>query len=130
VIVVDASVLINALVYGEDRGRRARGVLARDVEWVAPELWKAEVFSGLRGLVLRGEIAVATAERTVARLPNLGIETVSIDPLLTRMWGMRDVVSGYDAAYVALATSRGLTLVTADARLAKAATAYCRVELA
>ena len=37
---------------------------------------------------------------------------------------------GYDAAYVALAEARSLTLVTSDARLARTATTYCRVELA
>ncbi len=46
------------------------------------------------------------------------------------MWQLRHTISGYDAAYVALAESRALTLVTGDARLARAATAYCRVELA
>jgi predicted nucleic acid-binding protein len=46
------------------------------------------------------------------------------------MWQLRANISGYDAAYVALAESRQLTLVTADGRLARAATQYCRVELA
>jgi predicted nucleic acid-binding protein len=44
------------------------------------------------------------------------------------MWELRHGISGYDAAYVALAESRGLTLVTSDGRLARAATAVCRVE--
>jgi predicted nucleic acid-binding protein len=129
-IVVDASVLSNALVYSDERGARARAVLARDLEWVAPEHWKAEVFSVLRGLTLGRKIDPAAGERGVGRIPRLGIETVPLDPLLTRMWQLRDSVSGYDAAYVVLAEKRDLTLVTADAKLAKTATSFCRIELA
>jgi predicted nucleic acid-binding protein len=130
VIVVDASVLADALVYADQRGHRARTVLARDPEWVAPEHWKAEVFSVLRGLTLGRKIDPVVAERGVARIARLGIETVPLDQLLTRMWQLRESISGYDAAYVVLAEARELTLVTADAKLAKAATSFCRIELA
>jgi predicted nucleic acid-binding protein len=129
-IVVDASVLANALVYADDRGHRARAVLGRDPEWAAPEHWKAEVFSVLRGLTLGRKITPAVGERGVGRIPRLGIETVPLDEYLPRMWQIRESISGYDAAYVALAEARDLTLVTADAKLAKAATPYCRLELA
>jgi predicted nucleic acid-binding protein len=129
VIVVDASVMANALVYADDRGQRARAVLGRDPEWAAPEHWKVEVFSVLRGLTLGRKISPVVGERGVHRLSRLGIETVPVDELLTTMWQIREPISGYDAAYVALSYARDLTLVTADARLAKAATAYCRVEL-
>lgn len=59
----------------------------------------------------------------------MGVETVPVDDLLTRMWQLKANISAYDAAYVALAERRDLTLVTADAKLARAATGYCRVEL-
>jgi predicted nucleic acid-binding protein len=129
VIVVDASALANMLVYADERGQKARTVLARDPEWAAPEHWKAEVFSVLRGLTLGGKISATLGERALARIPRLGIDHVSLDALLLRMWQIRGTISGYDAAYVALAEARDLTLVTADARLAKAATAFCRLEL-
>jgi predicted nucleic acid-binding protein len=129
-IVVDASVLSNALVYADDRGHRARAVLGRDPEWTAPEHWKAEVFAVLRGLTLGRKITSVVGERGVGRIPRLGVETVPLDRLLPRMWQIRESVSGYDAAYVALAEARDLTLVIADARLAKTATPFCRLELA
>ncbi|MER7010717.1 type II toxin-antitoxin system VapC family toxin [Saccharopolyspora sp. NPDC000359] len=128
-IVVDASVLANMLLYADERGRRARAVLGRDVEWAAPEHWKAEVFSVVRGLALGRKIKEAQGVRAIERLPLLGVEHVSLDELLPRMWQLRSAISGYDAAYVALAEMRGLPLVTADARLARAATSCCRVEL-
>lgn len=129
-IVVDASVLANALVYADDRGLRARAVLGRDLEWAAPEHWKAEVFSVLRGLTLGRKITLGVGQRGVRRIPRLGIETVPLDELLPRMWQIRESINGYDAGYVALAEARELALVTADAKLAKAATSYCRIELA
>ena len=128
-IVVDASVLANMLLYADDRGRKARAVLGRDPEWAAPEHWKAEVFSVIRGLTLGNKILETHAIRAVHRLPQLGIDHVSVDELLPRMWQLRTGITGYDAAYVALAEARQLALVTSDGRLARAATQYCRVEL-
>jgi predicted nucleic acid-binding protein len=129
VIVVDASVLATALVYADERGQKARAVMVRDPEWAAPEHWKVEVFSVLRGLILGGKISPTIAERVLARIPRLAIDHVSLDPLLPAMWQIRGTISGYDAAYVALAEARDLTLVTANVTLATAATSLCRLEL-
>jgi len=129
VIVVDASVIASMLVYADERGRRARAVLGRDTEWAAPEHWKAEVFSVVRGLVLGNKITEGQGLHAIGRLSRLGIDHVSLDGLLPRMWHMRARIGAYDAPYVALAETRDLTLVTSDGRLARSATAYCRVEL-
>jgi predicted nucleic acid-binding protein len=129
VIVVDASVLANALVYADDRGNRARAVLGLDTEWAAPEHWKVEVFSVMRGLALGKKISEERARGAIDLLPQLGVDHVPIDPLLPRMWQLRSAVSGYDAAYVALAEARDLTLVTSDGRLARAAAAWCAARL-
>ncbi len=128
-IVVDASVIASMLVYTDDRGRKARTVMGRDPEWTAPEHWKVEVFSVMRGLALGGKITDELASRAVGRITRLGVDTVTVDDLLPRMWQARANISAYDAAYVALAERRDLTLVTADAKLARAATGHCRVEL-
>ena len=66
-IVVDASAVASMLVYTDDRGRKARAVLGRDPEWAAPEHWKIEVFSVMRGLVLGGKITDQLASRAVDR---------------------------------------------------------------
>lgn len=127
-IVVDASALTELLAIGGDRGDRAARTLERDLEWCAPEHWKAELFSAIRGLMLGGTLQEADAMWIVDRIPQLAVEHVSLDGLLRAMWGLRHEVNGYDAAYVALARRRGLTLVTADGRLARAAVRHCRVE--
>lgn len=128
-IVVDASALASMLTYTDERGRVARAVLGRDPEWAAPEHWEAEVFSVLRGLLLGGKISEQVALSAVSRLPHMGVDHVSLDSLLLRMWQMRASISAYDAPYVALAAARDLTMVTCDGRLARAATSFCRVEL-
>jgi predicted nucleic acid-binding protein len=129
VIVVDASVLANMLLYTDERGRKARAALGRDTEWAAPEHWKAELFSVIRGLKLGGKITESRATWAVDRIARLGVDHVSLDHLLPRMWQLHGNISGYDAAYVALAEARQLALVTSDARLARAAVGCCRVEL-
>jgi len=128
-IVVDTTAMSNMLVYTDDRGRRVRKALARDIKWAAPEHWKAEVISVIHELTSDRMIGEAQALRAVDRLPHLAVDTVSLDELLPRMWELRNAVSGYDAAYIALAEKRGCTLVTADVRLARVAMSYCRVEL-
>ena len=47
--------------------------------------------------------------------------------LLPRIWELRDTITPWDAAYVALAEILDVPLVTADRRLARAASAYCEV---
>jgi predicted nucleic acid-binding protein len=48
---------------------------------------------------------------------------------LRRCWELRDNLSVYDAAYVALAETLDVPLVTAHARLAKAPGVTCTVEV-
>lgn len=117
------------LLYADERGRKARTGLASDTEWSAPEHWTAEVYSVIRDLTLGGRISEDDAAHAIDRLPRVGVERVPIDELLSRMWRMRANVGGYDATYLALAEARGMALVTSDARLARTAIAYCRVEL-
>jgi predicted nucleic acid-binding protein len=88
-----------------------------------------EVFSVVRGLTLGKKISEELACRTVDRLPRLAVDHVPVEMLLPRMWRLRAGISAYDAAYVALAEARDLTLVTSDGRLARAATPYCAIKL-
>jgi len=57
------------------------------------------------------------------------MQRVSHRPLLDRCWELRDTVSVYDAAYVALAEAVDAPLLTADRRLAAAPGAHCNFEL-
>ncbi|WP_462188555.1 type II toxin-antitoxin system VapC family toxin, partial [Frankia sp. CcWB2] len=79
---MDASVLANALVYADDRGRRARSILSADPEWAAPEHWKIELFSVMRGLALGNKISDGQAQATINRIPQLGVDHVPVEQLL------------------------------------------------
>jgi predicted nucleic acid-binding protein len=49
--------------------------------------------------------------------------------LVPRYWALRDNLTVYDAAYVALAEAFDAPLLTADARLARAPGPRCTVEV-
>jgi len=49
--------------------------------------------------------------------------------MLPRIWELRDNVSAYDAAYIALAEMLEATLVTRDAQLARAPGIRAEVEV-
>ncbi len=128
-IVVDASAttLLFCDPVVEPRAAHARQVLSDDPAWLVPEHWRVEVCAALRGLD-RGGVLVDAA-RAVRLLGELTVVTVPTGELLGRMWELRASVSTYDAAYVAAAEAHGLTLVTADARLARSGPARCPVLL-
>lgn len=128
-IVVDASTLTNLMVYTDERGVRASEAMNRDTDWIAPEHWRAETFSAIRGLTLGRKIAEAQGDEAVRRIAWMTVRTVPLTALLPRMWQLRSTISAYDAAYVALAEDRKVALITADARLAATASKYCRVDV-
>lgn len=129
-IVTDASVMANALTDDGTAGECARQELARDVHWAGPDHLTVEVFSAVRGRWLGRQISAQRALDALAALGEAAIDLMPTMPLLRRMWELRDNVSGYDAAYVALAEALECTLVTADARLARAQGLRCEVTVA
>lgn len=126
-IVVDASVLAPALADDADDGRDARARL-RGERLLAPELIDLEVVSVVRKALQAGSLPAARAADALADLTELDLDRVGHQPLLGRIWELRGNLTPYDAAYVALAELVGATLVTADARLARAPGPRCRVE--
>ena len=80
-------------------------------------------------MLRRSEIAEAVAQRALRRLTSLPIARLPHGPLVQRCWELRDNLSIYDAAYVALAEIMGATLLTSDQRLARSPGIRCDVEL-
>lgn len=127
-IVVDASVVVRGVTDPGPVGALVQRRMDQE-EVVAPELLDLEVLSALRGMVLGGRLSDSQGRRGLAVLGASPIERVPITPLLPRIWELRDNVSPYDAAYVALAETSGCSLVSLDARLARAPGIRCAVEL-
>lgn len=129
-IVVDASVLTNAFTDDGPVGAVARAELARDAHWTGPEHLLVAAFSAIRGRCLGQQIGEDRAADALTALGAAAIELVSVRPLMERMWELRGNVSGYDAAYLALAECFGCSLVTADVRLGRVPGRRCEVRVA
>jgi len=127
-IVVDASVIVTALADDGADGDWTRRRL-RDERLIAPQLIELEVVSAWRRLAAAGDLDQRRAELALEDLRALRMERVPHRPLLKRCWELRDTLTVYDAAYVALAEVLNVTLVTADARLAGASRLTCEIEL-
>ena len=123
-VVVDASVLVNALlINGAARARLA------DANLQAPDLIDAEVLSVLRRLVLAGRLTEQHALSALTTSQQLGLRRHASRHLWPRAWELRSNLTAYDALYVALAERLGATLLTADARAARAPDLQCCVEV-
>lgn len=119
-MVVDASVVLEALISGNPTGDEARARLEADDELVAPHLLDVEVASGLRRLEANRVLPKDLAATAISQLARLPIERYPHQPFLARIWELRGGVSAYDAVYVALAEATKMPLCTSDERLAKA----------
>jgi len=124
-IVVDASVLVDALIDDNPAGQAARAVLGSDPHWAAPGHMLIEVVAVIRAKTLGGKVSPARAQEAIAVLPSLVLDQVDAVQLIDRMWQMRANVTAYDAAYVAAAELLACPLVTGDARLTKATGPTC-----
>lgn len=122
--------LTNAFTDDGPVGAVARAELARDAHWAGPEHLLVEAFSAVRGRWLGRKIGEDRAVDALTALAAAAIDLVSVRPLLDRMWELRDNVTGYDAAYLALAETVHCTLLTADARLERVPGLRCPVRLA
>jgi predicted nucleic acid-binding protein len=126
-IVVDASVIAPALADDEADGERARSRL-RGESLTAPEVLDLEVVSVIRKAFLSGTLNRRRAGLAMADLVDLDLERVSHRRMLARIWELRQNLTPYDAAYVALAETINATLVTADRRLSRAPGPRCTIE--
>jgi predicted nucleic acid-binding protein len=128
VLVVDASVVATALADDGRDGDRVRARL-RGEQLSAPELIDLEVASVLRGQLLAGSLDTRRAELALIDLDAMPVRRAPHRPLLSRCWQLRDNLTVYDAAYVALAEALDADFLTADRRLARAPGLRCRIEL-
>ena len=126
-IVVDASVVVEALVDGGPSGQRARQHLRRHL--IAPGHLQLEVISAIRRHLSTQLLNTEAATAAVTGLLEASIELKSIEQHIPRIWQLRHNISIYDAAYVALAEATNSVLLTGDKRLAQAATGICDVEI-
>ena len=122
--VVDASVLVAALIDGGPRGEWAELILATGALH-APELARVEATNVLRRLEQTKRITTSEANAAYEDLMQLGLELFPFDPFAERVWELRHTVKSYDAWYIALAEALNLPLATLDGRLAQVSGPTC-----
>ena len=129
-IVIDASAEVAVLlnIGPEVEGIRER--ISRPGESLhVPHLFEIEVLHALRGLSLRGTVSPERARLALSRLNDTQLIRYPHTPLMWRIWELRENLTTYDAAYVALAEALDAPLVTMDARLAQAPGIRATVEV-
>ena len=128
-IVVDSSLLVAALASDDGQAFRVREKLAEDPEWHAPEHIRVEVTSAIRGRVLGRKLAIDRAETALRVLGQMEIAAAPWSMLAGRVWELRDNMTPYDAAFIALAEQLGCPVVTTDRKLADCPTRRCDVRV-
>jgi predicted nucleic acid-binding protein len=131
IVVADASVLVPALADSGLDGDRVRQwliALSDDQEvHILQTFTHLEFISAVRSLVRKGVLDADRAEDSTKRLLAFPARFHRLtQPMIARIWEMRDNVTPYDAAYVALVerlqseSSTSALLATADSKLASA----------
>jgi len=129
VLVIDASALLELLLRTGLADRLMHRALDPATRLHAPHLVDVEVLQGLRRLLHRKQITALRAEQVLEDLSQLLIERHPHQPLIARIWEMRDSLSAYDSAYVALAEALAAPLLTCDGKLARAHGHRAAIEL-
>lgn len=119
-IVVDASAVVEVLLKTSAADAIASRVFRRENSLHAPHLIDVEVAQVLRRYVRNGDVSATDGQMLLQLFAAFPVRRHSHHPLLARMWALRQNLTAYDAAYVALAEGLNAVLVTRDARLASA----------
>ena len=128
-IVLDASALVELILHTPG-GALIAARIADPVEGLhVPHLADIEVAQALRRYVRGGELDGQAALAALDDLRALDLQRHPHEPLLTRVWQLRQNLTAYDAVYVALAEVLDAVLLTCDGRLSRAVGATARVVL-
>jgi predicted nucleic acid-binding protein len=127
-VVLDASVVVAALVDDGPDGRWAESIVRADA-LAAPHLMPVEVANVLRRAVLAGRLSADNAALAHDDLLALRVDLFPYEPFAARVWQLRHGVTTYDAWYVALAEALVVPVATLDERVTKAAGPRCTFTL-
>jgi len=129
VIVLDASVVVELLNHSPAQRWIGARLATAPRPLHAPHLVDAEVVQVLRRFAAAGAVTARGGRDVLAALALLPLRRHGHGPLLERAWALRANITAYDALYVALAERLGATLLTRDARLARAPGIQALVEV-
>lgn len=116
-IVVDTNVIAYLFIEG-DHTARAKAVLRKDPDWLAPLLWRSEFRSVLGFYLRKAQLTISQAlqfMREAELLMQGGEYEVSSSQVLSLTASCQ--CSAYDCGFVALAQGLAVPLVTSDSRI-------------
>jgi predicted nucleic acid-binding protein len=128
-IVIDASALLEILLRTNRAERLMERAFSSSERLHSPHLIDVEVTQALRRLAQHGDVTIARAAQALDDLASVPLERHAHQLLLPRIWQLRDSLSAYDGAYVALAEALDAPVLTCDAKLARAHGYRAHVEL-
>lgn len=128
-MVLDASAAVDWLLGTPAGERMERRIYARNDTLHTVHLLDVEFAQVLRRLVREGRLTPKRAGEAIEDLAALRITRYAPVLLLDRIWRLRQNLSAYDAAYVALAEALNAPLITRDQRLAAAPGHTAKVEV-
>lgn len=123
-LVIDASLVVAALIDSGPEGRWAEDLLSSD-SLAAPHLMPVEAANILRRAALARDVTGDIATLAHADLVALRVALFPYEPFAGRVWELRKNLTTYDAWYVALAEALDAPLATLDRRLARAPGPTC-----
>ena len=119
-IVLDTSAVVDWLLQTPAGRRIEQRIYARQETLHSVHLLDVELVQVLRRLVREGTLTPRRAEEAIDDLASVRIARYAPVLLLQRIWQLRQNLSVYDAAYVALAEQLQSPLITRDKRIAAA----------
>jgi predicted nucleic acid-binding protein len=128
VIVVDASVIVHLILPGVTNSYIRDRVFDSRRTLHAPELLDLEIIQVLGRYQRRNELTKPRLQQAFEDFRGLSISRHSHAVLVDRIWQLRNALTAYDAAYLALAEALDATLLTCDAGLAKIARLSVKTE--
>jgi len=130
VIVVDASAVLEVLLRTSAATAVENRLFGGSPSLHAPHLLDVETAQVIRRYAANAEIDAERGRAALADLADFPLRRYPHDFLLPRIWDLRNNLTAYDAAYVALAEALDAPLLTRDRRLAASAGHHARIELA
>ena len=119
-IVLDASALVE-LILATPTGQLVATRIADPAEGLhAPHLADVEVVQALRRYVREGTVDADAAMVALDDYRALDLQRHAHEPLLERVWELRDNLTAHDAVYVALTEVLEGVLLTCDGPLSRA----------
>ena len=128
-IVVDASAVLEVLLRTSAATAIEDRLFAGSRTLHAPHLLDVETAQVIRRYAANAEIDAERGRAALADLADFPLRRYPHDFLLPRIWDLRNNLTAYDAAYVALAEALDAPLLTRDRRLAASAGHHARIEL-